>query len=51
MKSLAMETAEEPVVLAISDHELRVDTADSNGQWSCFDQRSFEKKVCKTTHQ
>lgn len=46
VKSMALSSSIQPVIVGISDYNLRIDVADDNGQWFCLKQKNFETKVC-----
>lgn len=45
VKSVSLATSDTPAFAAISDHELKVQMSDSNGQWTCIESRNYEDKV------
>ena len=44
VKSVSL-TSEPPAFAAISDHELKVQMSDANGQWTCIESKNYEEKV------
>lgn len=44
VKSVSL-ASDPPAFLAISDHELKVQMSDPNGQWTCIESKNFEDKV------
>lgn len=45
VKSVSLATSDLPAFTAISDHELKVQIADSNGEWMCIESRNYDDKV------
>lgn len=47
VKGVLLPTSGPPTFAAMSDHELKVQMSDSNGQWTCLESKNYEAKVGK----
>ncbi|KAJ7333901.1 regulation of transcription factor catabolic process [Desmophyllum pertusum] len=45
VKSVLLAASGPPAFAAMTDHELKVQMSDSNGQWTCLESRNYEDKI------